>query len=129
MGLIYADLTLSNPREDKLKPVKVKSLVDTGAMFTCIPEHLAIQLKLKEIQTREVTTADGKKHLCPYVGPIQIHFENRICLAGALVLGDSVLLGVIQMEDMDVLINPLKSKLTVNPESPNIPSGIIKKNS
>jgi hypothetical protein len=30
------------------------------------------------------------------------------------------------MEDMDLIVHPLKNKLMVNPESPNIPSGILK---
>jgi hypothetical protein len=29
------------------------------------------------------------------------------------------------MEDMDVLVHPLKQKLMVNPESPNIAAGLV----
>ena len=126
MGLTYAKIKLGNPRKPALKDVEVDSLVDTGAMWTCIPEHVAVQLGLEELEKREVTTADGKKHSCPYVGPIQIKFENRNCFSGAIILGDSVLLGVIQMEDMDVIVHPLKRKLMVNPENPNIAAGIVK---
>ena len=99
MGLVYAELTLSNPRSPGLAPMEVESLADTGALHLCIPEHIAIQLSLEETEKREVTTADGEKHLCPYVGPIQIKFQNRTCFTGALVLGDSVLLGAVPMED------------------------------
>ncbi|HTB30886.1 MAG TPA: clan AA aspartic protease [Bacteroidia bacterium] len=126
MGLIYANLTLFNPRKEHLKKLEVQCLVDSGAMWMCIPEHIVIQLGLEELEKREVTTADGKKHNCPYVGPLQITFGNRSCYAGALVLGDSVLLGAIPMEDMDLVIHPLKRTLSVNPESPNIPAGIVK---
>ena len=97
MGLIYADLELSNPRETKLAPLMANALVDTGAFTLCIPEHVRIQLKLTELEKREVTTADGKKHLCSYVGPIQIRFQNRSCFTGALVLGEKILLGAIPM--------------------------------
>ena len=126
MGLTYAKIKLSNPRNPNLKDVELNSLVDTGAMWTCIPEHIAIQLGLEELEKREVTTADGKKHSCPYVGPIQIKFENRNCFSGAIILGDTVLLGVIQMEDMDVIVHPLKRQLMVNPENPNMAAGIVK---
>ena len=126
MGLVKAEIELSNPRESEIKPIKVKSLVDTGALHLCIPEHIAIQLKLDELYKREVTTADGRKHLVPYMGPISIKFENRACFTGALVLGDEVLLGVVPMEDMDVLISPAKQALIVNPESPNIAMSIAK---
>ena len=126
MGLIIAEIELANPRDRKIRPIKVKSLVDTGSLHLCIPEHVAIQLELEELYKREVTTADGKKHLCPYMGPIQIKFENRGCFTGALVLGEEVLLGVVPMEDMDVVVSPAKQSLIVNPESPNIAMSIAK---
>jgi len=75
---------------------------------------------------REVTTAEGKKHLVPYMGPISIKFENRGCFTGALVLGDEVLLGAVPMEDMDVLVSTAKQALIVNPESPNIAMSVAK---
>ncbi len=126
MGLITAEIELANPRDRKIRPIKVKSLVDTGLLHLCIPEHIAIQLELEELYKREVTTADGKKHLCPYMGPIQVKFENRGCFTGALVLGEEVLLGAVPMEDMDVVVSPAKQALIVNPESSNIAMSIAK---
>jgi clan AA aspartic protease len=126
MGLVTAEIELANPRDKKIRPIKVKSLVDTGSLHLCIPEHVAIQLELEELYKREVTTADGKKHLCPYMGPIQVKFENRGCFTGALVLGEEVLLGAVPMEDMDVVVSPAKQALIVNPESPNIAMSIAK---
>ncbi len=126
MGIIKAEIDLSNPRDRNIKPIKVTSLVDTGSLHLCVPEHIAIQLKLEELYKREVTTADGKKHLVPYMGPVEIRFENRGCFTGALVFGDEVLLGAVPMEDMDVLISPAKQSLIVNPESPNIAMSIVK---
>ena len=92
----------------------------------CIPEHVAVQLDLAELERREVATADGRHVPVPYVGPVQVRFENRSCFTGALVLGDSVLLGSIPMEDMDLVIGSRKQEVTVNPESPNIPSAVVK---
>lgn len=126
MGLVYADIELINPKEQTLKPMKINALVDTGAITLCIPEHIVLQLKLEALEQREVTTADGQKRLVPYVGPVQIRFENRNCFTGALVLGDSVLLGAVPLEDMDLVINPRLQTITVNPESPNIPAALVK---
>ncbi|MEN8132917.1 MAG: clan AA aspartic protease [Pseudomonadota bacterium] len=126
MGLIGAEIELSNPRDQDIKPIQVKSLVDTDSLHLCIPEHVAIQLELEELYKREVTTADGRKHLVPYMGPISLKFENRGCFTGALVFGDEVLLGAIPMEDMDILVSPAKQALIVNPESPNIAMSIAK---
>ncbi len=126
MGLIYTEIELSNPRDRNIKPINIKSLVATGSLHLCIPEHVAIQLELEELYKREATTADGKKHLVPYMGPISIKFENRGCFTGALVFGDEVLLGAVPMEDMDVLVSPAKQALIVNPESPNIAMSVAK---
>ena len=125
MGLINAEIQLSNPRDRNIRPVKMTALVDTGALLLCLPEHVALQLKLTEFDRREIKTADGKRHVVPYMGPISIKFENRNCIAGALVFGDQVLLGAVPMEDMDVLVSPARQKLIVNPESPNFATAIV----
>jgi clan AA aspartic protease len=126
MGLISTEIYLSNPRDSSIKPIKVEALVDTGAMTLCIPEHIVIQLNLHETEKREVITADSKSPVVPYVGPIQVNFENRTCFTGAVVIGDSVLMGAVPMEDMDLVIHPSTQRVTVNPKSPNIPSAIVK---
>lgn len=126
MGYAYATIALRNPSAPELQPVEVSALADTGALHLCIPEFVAAQLKLKEIYTREVTTADGKVHVVPYVGPIQVIFGNRGCFGGAIVLGDQVLLGAVQMEDMDLIVSPPERKVLPNPRSPNIPTALAK---
>ncbi|MEW6356565.1 MAG: clan AA aspartic protease [Planctomycetota bacterium] len=126
MGFVHAEIELSNPKDASLKPVRVTALVDTGAMTLCIPEHIAVQLKLDEIEKREVTTADDRSHIVPYVGPLQIRFQGRTCFTGALVIGASVLMGAVPMEDMDLVISPSGESITVNPKSPNIPSALVK---
>ena len=101
-------------------------MVDTGSLFLNIPSHIAIQLKLKHYEKREVSIADGSKKLCDYVGPILLQYSNRQCLTGALVFGEEVLLGAIPIEDMDLIIHPAQLKLMPNPENPNIPGAIVK---
>lgn len=126
MGYVHAEIKLKNPRLPNLKAITVKAMIDTGALTLCILEHIALQLKLEINSQREVTTADGKKQMVPYVGPIEILFENRNCFVGALVLGDEVLLGAVPMEDMDLIISPSHRKLIVNPDSPNFPHALVK---
>ncbi len=99
----------------------MKALVDTGALMLCIPEHIALQLNLKSESMREVTVADGRSMNVPYVGPVKVGFGKRFCYVGALVLGDEVLLGAVPMEDMDLVVNPGRRELAVEPASPNIP--------
>lgn len=126
MGLIRAEIELANPTKPDLRPLVVEALVDTDAMTICIPEHVAVQLGLQTIETREVTTADEKSDVVPYVGPIRIRFQNRTSFTGALVIGDTVLLGTVPMEDMDLVVSPAAETIVVNPKSPNIPSALVK---
>lgn len=126
MGIVYADVRLGNDARPDLEEVNASALVDTGALHLCIPEHVALQLQLSQKHPREVQTADGKSHLVPYVSPVKISLLGRECVTGALVFGNQVLLGVIPMEDMDLIVEPARQKVTVNPISPNIPLSLAK---
>jgi clan AA aspartic protease len=126
MGLIRGTVSLSNPTRPELVAVEVSALADSGAVHLCIPEHLAIQLSLTELERREVVLADGHRRTVAYVGPVEVRFSNRRCFTGAMVLGNEVLLGAIPMEDMDLVLRPQLQRLDVNPESPNIPLSVAK---
>jgi clan AA aspartic protease len=120
MGLVYANIELQSARHVDVPAITVNALVDSGAMTLCIPEHVALQLKLDKLEDRDVVLGDGRHVSRPFVGPVRVRFENRQTFVGAMVLGDEVLLGAIPMEDMDVLIHPLKQTLMVNPANPNM---------
>jgi len=126
MGHVHAKVRLSNPRLPALKPLDLTAMVDTGAMTLCVPQHIALQLRLEMNKEREITTADGRKQLVPYAGPIEVIFEDRNCYVGALVVGDEVLLGAVPMEDMDLVISPSHRRVVVNPDSPNFPHALVK---
>lgn len=131
MGLVYADVLLINGEdlilarkhiigEDEIKQMTVKMLADSGAYMMAINETVQGQLQLPVIEKRNAQMADGRVVEYDVVGPVEVRFENRQCTCRALVLpGDNEpLLGAIPMEDMDVLIHPLRQELVVNPEHP-----------
>jgi len=126
MGITYTDLRLGNTARPDLEEVNASALVDTEALHLCIPEDLAMQLQLNPLKQREVQTSDGKSHLVDYVGPIKISLLGRECFTGALVMGNQVLLGAIPMEDMDLIVEPARMRVSVNPMSPNIPMSLAK---
>ena len=125
-SLVTATVKLTNPRKPALSSIEVEVLADTGAVHLCIPKHIQLQLSLEEIDKKEVTLADGTRVLVPYVGPLEIRFKNRTGFAGALVMGDQPLLGVIPMEDMDLVVMPGSRQLDVNPNSPNVATSMAK---
>ena len=126
MGVIRTEVTFANPADRTLQPISAVALVDTCPMHLCLPEHMAIQLNLKELERREVTLASGQRMTVPYCGPVEIHFKNRRCFTGAMVMGDELLLGAIPMEDMDLVVIPSRQTVDVNPASPNIPTSLAK---
>ena len=126
MGLIRGTFQLLNPLSQELAPLEVSALADTGAVHLCIPEHVALQLQLQELEKREVVLADGHRRTVPYMGPVEVRFRNRRCFTGAMVLGHEVLLGAIPMEDMDLVLQPQLQSIDVNPESPNIAVSLAK---
>lgn len=126
MGLVTTKITLRNPRYPEQQPIEVDAMADSGAVHLCIPQHIALQLRLEQYGEKEVSIADFSRRMAAYVGPIEIRFKNRIGLGGALVIGDQVLLGAIPMEDMDLVIVPKDRRIDVNPASPNVACSTVK---
>lgn len=123
MGIVKTEIKIFNPKEN-LDSIQIECLVDSGALHLCIPEAIAIQLKLQEFEKRPVTLTDGSTHLVSYVGHVKVDWNNRVSFTGALVFGNQVLLGAIPMDDMDIMIHPAQQKVIANPEHPNIPASV-----
>ena len=139
MGLVYAEIDLATGGdmylfrqnllgEEKIKQVTVNALVDSGAYMLCINENVKAQLDLPVIEKQFSRLADETLFELEVVGPVEIRFENRSTTVRAIVLPGNleVLLGAIPMEDMDVLIDPKRQKLTVNPEHPYVATKHLK---
>lgn len=126
MGLTYADIEVENLFTRRV--FKTKSLVDSGAVFFTIPEHIAVQLgfDLTEVSVREVVLADGSRKMVPMVGPLRVRFADRYCDLSALVMGDEPLFGAVPMEMMDLVLHPVSQTLIVNPASPYVPVALAK---
>jgi clan AA aspartic protease len=114
--------------KSKIRSLKVKALVDTGAGMMTINENIKNQLGLKVRGKRLAQLADGTIKELEIAGPLEVRFKDRFSVTNAMVLpgNQEVLLGAIPMEEMDVLVHPLKEKLIVNPEHPNGPQLSLK---
>jgi clan AA aspartic protease len=131
MGMVYAEITLINAGEltmvkrhlidrDEVKQINVRMLVDSGAYMMAINKTIQEQLDLSFIEKRKAVMADGSVKEYDVVGPIMVKFANRTATCNAFVLqgNNEPLLGVIPMEEMDVMIHPQRQELIVNPEHP-----------
>jgi len=126
MGLTHAQLELTNLLGKQ--KIVVDALVDTGATFMCVTEEMATQLGFDttEVSTHVVTLADGRQIKVPRIAPIEISFANRSYVTEALVLGNEALMGVLPLEAMDLIVDPLRQTLAVNPDHPNFPVALAK---
>jgi clan AA aspartic protease len=131
MGLVYADIELINADdiglvrryiigEEEVKRISLNIIVDTGTYNLCINESIQQQLDLPFIEKRKAQLANGHIEEYNVVGPIVLKFKNRQTVCNAMVLqGDcEPLLGAIPLEDLDVVILPLRQEMIVNPEHP-----------
>ncbi len=129
---VYADAQLINLEdlllskrhiigEEEVKKLDLRILVDRGAFMLTINESIQEILKLPFQEKRRAQLADGRFLECDVVGPVEIRFKNRMATGNAMVLaGDAEpLLGVLPLEEMDVLIHPAREELIVNPEHPD----------
>ena len=132
MGTTFADIRLTNSEDllllrkgyvekDEVRTVQVRALVDTGASLLTIPLSIQQKLGLNKIDEQNVELGDGSIITVDIVGPIELKFENRMAIvtAAVLPLEVEVLLGVIPLEYMDVLVDPRRQRLVVNPQSPD----------
>lgn len=131
MGLIYADIELINGDdlalarrhmigEEEVKRMPLVALVDTGSYILAINESIQEQLQFPIVEKRKAQLANGHIVECDVVSSVELRFKNRQTTCRAMILpGNSEpLLGSIPLEDMDVLIHPLRQELIVNPEHP-----------
>ena len=118
MGLTYANIEVENLFSKRT--LEARALVDSGAVFMILPQHMAVQLgfDLTEVSQREVVLADGSRKAVPMIGPLRIRFAGRHCDLSALVMGDEPLFGAVPMEMMGLVLHPASQALTINPANP-----------
>ncbi len=121
MGLIHTDLKLTNLFTEQ--SVNIRAMVDTGAMHMCVTAEIARQLgfDVEEMPRVLVRVADGRHVKVPSIAPIRIEFSNRSYTTEALVLGEEPLVGVLPLEAMDLVVDPVQQQIMVNPLHPNFP--------
>ncbi|GHV38242.1 hypothetical protein AGMMS49546_08280 [Spirochaetia bacterium] len=118
MGTVYAEITLSNAGDasavrrgfmPEVRQETVNAVVDTGATMLVISEELQRRLGLEIEGTRRTTFADGGQKECGLTEPVKIRWQNRHCSCNAVVIpgAAAALLGVIPLENMDLIVNPV----------------------
>ena len=124
MGDVLAEITLKNGgdlvrardghiTEQNIRSVTVSALVDTGARTLVINENIRKKLGLTIVDEFSAILAEGTKPSCIVTEPVQIYWNGRSSSVQAWVLPneEDVLLGVIPLEEMDLMVDPANRKL------------------
>jgi clan AA aspartic protease len=101
----------------------VDALVDTGSTGLALPADVVEMLGLRELRRVEITLADGSKRLVPVVTGVAIEIVGRgmVCDAFVLSAGATPLIGQIQLEWLDLVVDPKSRDVMVNPAHPDMP--------
>lgn len=125
MGMVYAEITLKNAgdvsiaerglmREPDVRQTTLKAMVDTGSMTLVINEEVRQQLGLAVTGLRRATLANDVRETVKIVEPVEVHWKDRSMTCRPLVASGSgdILLGAIPLEDMDLMVDPVRQELT-----------------
>jgi len=124
MGIVRTTITLKNTKdvikaevglikEPEIRQTTVNAIVDTGAWTMVINEEIREKLGLSILRTDSGILADRKRSMYNIAGPLEVTWKDRGLMCDALVLPDAqdILLGAIQLEAMDLIINPREEEV------------------
>ena len=92
--------------------VSTRLLVDTGAVFTVLPEALWRRLRLKPESRMEFGLADGSTISRP-LSACRITVAGRTATSPVVLgeAGDAALLGAVTLETLGLMVDPLSRRL------------------
>lgn len=111
MGLTDVKLGISSPRSPRKRAV-ASFLVDSGAVYTVLPAPVWRRLGLKAEEAIELTMADGTS-VKRDVSEAKFHLHGRARTSPVILgqPGDVALLGVVTLETLGLVLNPLRREL------------------
>jgi clan AA aspartic protease len=111
VGVTYVPVKLGSPASRR-PPMTVRFMVDSGALYSVLPEAVWRRLKLKSERTAEFVLADGTTITR---GVSECRFEiHGTAATSPVVLGegdDGALLGAVTLETLGLMLNPLNREL------------------
>jgi predicted aspartyl protease len=113
MGMFQVIVTVTNPR-DPTRLFQEKFWVDTGALYTFVPEDRLEQIGITPLRARELILADGRHERRPLgeaVLTIAELGESLTCPVVFAPPGSLYLLGATALENFGVQADPTTQQL------------------
>ena len=104
---------------DQVRQAEMPGVVDTGVLRPVIPERVATELGVREVDEIQVRYADGRIATRKLVTDVLLELLGREATFRATVEAnrDSALIGAIVLEELDLLVDCTAEKL--RPRDPN----------
>jgi aspartyl protease family protein len=113
MGLFQVKAKLANPADPK-RSFEEDFWVDSGALYTFVPEDRLEEIGVGPLHARELVLADGRRQR-RMLGEARITLpdlgETMTCPVVFAPVGSLYLLGVTALENFGVQIDPMARKL------------------
>ena len=124
MGRFAVELKLANNADavlvhrgllspDQVRQTEIRGVVDTGVVRLVIPEYVATELGVREVDEIQVRYADGRIATRKLVTDVLVELLGREATFRASVEPDrdSALIGAIVLEDLDLLVDCTTERL------------------
>lgn len=110
MSITYLDIKVKNPQAPK-KEITGHFLVDSGAVFSVMPESVLKKLGIKPTDKQKFSLANGEV-IEKQVGNALFEYRNKL-RSSPVVFGekDIFLLGAVTLESLGVIIDPINREL------------------
>ena len=109
--------------DEAVRRETVRAVADTGAMMLALPEDLVTRLGVSVVDSITTTYADGRRGELPVSDALSIRIGDRRMATECIVVpeGAEPLVGVLVMERLDLVAEPVNQTLGPRPESPDRP--------
>jgi len=111
MGLTHIEPTIANPTSRR-RSVRLSFLVDSGAVYSVAPAPVLRKLGVKPRSRRTFTLADGSQ-IARRMGEVVFRVDDHEGTSAVIFgeKGDSTLLGMVSLEALGLMLDPLKREL------------------
>ena len=110
MGITYLFVKITNPSLQK-RWIEKKFLVDSGAVYSVVPEEVLESLSIKAIDKQRFILANGEV-IEKDIGEARFAFRGKIRTA-PVIFGDKdvFLLGATTLENLGLILDPIHREL------------------
>ncbi|MFB0555805.1 MAG: aspartyl protease [Phycisphaerae bacterium] len=110
MSITFLKVKVINPEQPK-KSQECEFLVDSGVVYSVVPQNILMKLGIKSTSFQEFILANGEVLKKP-IGNAYFEYEDKI-RAAPVVFGDKgiFLLGATTIEALGMILDPIRREL------------------